>query len=85
MSTITTLGTDCGPACPRCAGTIYSYDIDDAAGTALDDIKATCAVCHKQSWFVAYGADARHDANVREVREAHAAYVERNRRHMEAR
>lgn len=66
-------GTDDGPACDRCGGTVYEYRLDD------DGIRARCTGCHFHCWYQAGPEDTR-PTTAAEARALHETAVTRVRR-----
>lgn len=56
-------GTDSGPDCPKCSGTVYGYNVED------DTVTAKCYGCNRVSYFA---TDVRTAA---EMSTAHRAAV----------
>lgn len=66
-----THGTDSGPACGQCAGTLYAYALRGHAAQARN-VTARCSGCHALDYF-----RATEDAEITAVtlREAHERHV----------
>lgn len=63
-------GTDSGPECERCAGTVYSYALRGHA-TAARNVTSRCSGCRALDYFRATEDEAVTAATLREAHERH--------------
>ena len=62
-------GTDDGPACPACDGTIYSYVVEPLGWSDNYRVRSECVSCGRRDGFGGHfpGADEPHIAAIRQL------------------